>query len=595
MSRPLTPKSSLDNLKKEAKRWLKALRSNLGEARARLERALPNASPQPTLRDVQHALALELGFSGWAALKERLARATPADDLRDDLIIRFLDNACPDHHVRGGPDHVRARHTAMRLLMRYPEIAHANFSTAVVCGDLARVDRMIAEHPELANAKDSVPGAERSDVGGSGDLYHRDLGPKGWEPLLYLCFTRLPLPGDGDSAVAIARALLDRGADPNCYFMAGSSRYTPLVGAIGEGEEARPPHPEREALVRLLLERGANPYDIQVLYNIHFKGDILWFFKLIYEQALKSGRKADWDDPDWPMLDMGGYGTGAYFTLAIAVGKNDLELAEWLLTHGANPRVGRSSHPKFQGGNLNDEAMRRGYTEMADLLVRYGATPTDVELSDMEQYAAACLRMDWVVVQAHLTQHPGYLEAPQPLFEATRRDRADIVKFLLDLGVSPNVENKQKERALHIAAYENSLNVARLLIARGAEIDPVESNWSNTPLGGAVYGQHAAMIDLLGRYSRDVWELTYAGKLERLREVLAEQPELARVAGGGHTPLMWLPPEDEAHAIQVARLLLSHGADPAPRNTEGMTAADRAERLGMFDLAEMLRAAATPT
>jgi Leucine Rich repeat len=64
---------SLDSLKKEAKRWLDALRANGAEARARLERALPDVSATPTLRDVQHALAREHGFSGWAALKQALA------------------------------------------------------------------------------------------------------------------------------------------------------------------------------------------------------------------------------------------------------------------------------------------------------------------------------------------------------------------------------------------------------------------------------------------------------------------------------------------------------------------------------------------
>ena len=73
MSPELTPGRTLDSLKKEAKRWLKALRANVDEARARLERALPDAPHVPTLRDVQHALALEHGFPGWAALKSRLA------------------------------------------------------------------------------------------------------------------------------------------------------------------------------------------------------------------------------------------------------------------------------------------------------------------------------------------------------------------------------------------------------------------------------------------------------------------------------------------------------------------------------------------
>jgi hypothetical protein len=43
--------------------------------------------------------------------------------------------------------------------------------------------------------------------------------------------------------MAIAHMLLDRGADPNVYFTAGSGKYTALVAAIGEGEENRPPHP----------------------------------------------------------------------------------------------------------------------------------------------------------------------------------------------------------------------------------------------------------------------------------------------------------------------------------------------------------------
>ena len=43
--------------------------------------------------------------------------------------------------------------------------------------------------------------------------------------------------------------------------------YSALVGVPGEGEQDAPPHAERDALYGLLLERGANPFDIQVLYN----------------------------------------------------------------------------------------------------------------------------------------------------------------------------------------------------------------------------------------------------------------------------------------------------------------------------------------
>ena len=56
------------NLRKEAKRWLKALRANDPDARARLTRAYPNAPALPVLRDVQHALAREHGYDNWAAM-----------------------------------------------------------------------------------------------------------------------------------------------------------------------------------------------------------------------------------------------------------------------------------------------------------------------------------------------------------------------------------------------------------------------------------------------------------------------------------------------------------------------------------------------
>jgi hypothetical protein len=77
MPRQITPRTTLENLKREAKRWLKALRANAAEARARFDGAFPHGPDLPTLRDVQHALALEHGLPGWTALKSRLAQDAP--------------------------------------------------------------------------------------------------------------------------------------------------------------------------------------------------------------------------------------------------------------------------------------------------------------------------------------------------------------------------------------------------------------------------------------------------------------------------------------------------------------------------------------
>ena len=67
----------MENLRKEAKRWLKALRANDPDARARFTRAYPKAPALPVLRDVQHALAREHGYDNWAALKRALEQPAP--------------------------------------------------------------------------------------------------------------------------------------------------------------------------------------------------------------------------------------------------------------------------------------------------------------------------------------------------------------------------------------------------------------------------------------------------------------------------------------------------------------------------------------
>lgn len=83
-TRRITPQTTLENLRREAKRWLKALRAGAPGAHARIESALPDASAEPGLRDVQLALAREHGLPGWAALKAAVA-ARPSSDRLDGL------------------------------------------------------------------------------------------------------------------------------------------------------------------------------------------------------------------------------------------------------------------------------------------------------------------------------------------------------------------------------------------------------------------------------------------------------------------------------------------------------------------------------
>ena len=611
-AKSLPARPNLAHLRHQAKDLLAALKFNDREAIGRLcefhpkyatESAVSNADGDVLLSDAQLVIAREYGFDDWAKLKVHVVAVTGAIALEETTdgsasvyrsnasrVAWFLENACPDHHVRGGADHMMARDTAMRLLELHPEIAHNSIHTAVVCGDLAEVERILSTRPKAASETSSGASPERDAPGKSGDLFGH-LGPKGWDPLLYLCFTRLPLPAINENAVAIARLLLENGADPNTYFMAGDSRYSPLVGVIGEGEEARPAHPQRDALTRLLLRSGANPFDKQVLYNLHFHGDVRWFMELSYAQSFRCAKSEHWNDPEWTMLDMGDYGSGARFFVELAIQRNDPPFAEWILSHGANPNANPPVKPAGKG-TLYEEAMRMGCVEIAGLLQKYGALVTPGLFSGAEPPSGPHTPLDKTRLAAMFAVNPAALLIPGPMTAAAERNQVEIVSSLLDLGMSVNIQNLQdaKMRPLHYAARGGALDVAAVLIERGAEVDARESNYNGSPIWMAIWHQKLPMIELLSQHSRDVWALAFLGKLERLKEVLAAEPRRAKLMSDDNTPLMWLP-GDDLLATQISQLFLSMGADPSVRNKQGNTAADCASRRGLNNAAALLRLA----
>ena len=463
----------------------------------------------------------------------------------------FLRMACLDWAV-GGPDRARHAHAATRLLARYPDIASAGIWTAVVCGEVGEVERLLAANPAAASQKG---------------------GPRGWPPLLYLCSARLARPGAwSDNAVTIARSLLDRGADPNVYYEGGNAdiHYTCITCLVGRGEEQAAVHPRAREMAALLLDRGAEPYDKQFLYNA-FAGhasqrdlaedDFVWLLELIFQRSKALGRTKDWQEFDWNMFEMGGYGSGAWYLLSNAMKVNALRLAEWALSHGASPNPRRATDPRTPGGSLYQQALRTGRHEFAALLARYGAI----------------------------------IEPPEPLlhdtallFEAAEQDLVDVVASLLDRGLSANVEQpRSRMRPLHAAAYSGATRVVQLLIARGAEIDPRDANHGTTPIYWAYWGRRPQCVDLLTPVSRDVWALVAAGKLDRLREVLEREPRLATSRYEGGTPLFMLP-DDERTAAETVRLFLAHGADPGVRRKDGSTAADLARARGLDEAADLL-------
>ena len=99
MPRRLKSTTSLDTLRKEARRWLKAVGAGDRDAQDRLTRVIARAGRVP-LRVVQQALAREYGFESWAALKRDRERHAPTVFASpEERVTAFIEHACVHYGV----------------------------------------------------------------------------------------------------------------------------------------------------------------------------------------------------------------------------------------------------------------------------------------------------------------------------------------------------------------------------------------------------------------------------------------------------------------------------------------------------------------
>ena len=485
-TRGLPGNANLEQLKKGAKSFQRAVRSGDPGAAAVVREFHPRlhdvqaGAPQLerfTRADAQLVVARQFAFPSWPKLKahlelvEHYARSPHKQPVGGPLadegavIHEFLRLACLTY---GDDDPGRLRR-ARSLLEEHDWLARASIHTIAATGEIEAARELLDRDPSLASL-----------VG----------GPHGWEPLLYLTYSRVGL-GPGRSAVRVARLLLDYGADPNAgYLWEGLvPPFTALTGALGGGGTI-PEHSERLALARLLLEAGADANDGQALYNQGADGREDWVDVLL-EFGLGTADGGPWrrllgdrqDSPREMIEDL----------LMAAAAHGFTDRVRKLLARGVDPEGRGCKHPIYQGRSPVQEAALAGHMDVVSVLVAAGAT---WEHDQVDALLAAAMAGDRDGVTRLLAADPSLQERaidrrPDQLVRAAGEDSYEAVALLIELGFDVNA--RPRTAPLHEAAMRGSVRVIELLLEHGADPSLRDTGYDATPAGWAEHhGQREA-------------------------------------------------------------------------------------------------------
>lgn len=184
----------------------------------------------------------------------------------------------------------------------------------------------------------------------------------------------------------------------------------------------------------------------------------------------------------------------------------------------------------------------------------------------------------------------------EDFFTAIKRDNPVWITQLLQRGFDPNTPNAEGQQGLHLALAEGSLRAAEALIAWPKIRVEVRNASDESPLMMAALKGHAELARRLIARGADVnkpgWTpLHYAatsGQLEIMEMLLEQHAYIDAESPNGTTPLMMAAMYGTPQAVT---LLIKAGADPRPKNQLGMSALDFAFKANRPDSAELIRAA----
>jgi ankyrin repeat protein len=171
--------------------------------------------------------------------------------------------------------------------------------------------------------------------------------------------------------------------------------------------------------------------------------------------------------------------------------------------------------------------------------------------SDPLHYVSDCVSHGWLTngkegeIAALLLAHGAHINGTHgresPLIASASLGAESVSKVLVDAGAELEATSIYGSRALHWAAWMGALATVELLIQRGAQIEPKDSEFGATPLFWAVHG---------------------------------------------YSPY---GPRKKKDQVRAAQILIDAGADARTVNKQGMSALEMADTCKHKDMYELLQ------
>ena len=256
------------------------------------------------------------------------------------------------------------------------------------------------------------------------------------------------------------------------------------------------------------------------------------------------------------------------------------QAVKWLVEHGADV-----NRPNSQGQvAISIGASYKGNAEILKMLLDNGARLPPEEIPKMTQGACRVGNLDVLEFLSSKGINLDFVACYLALAYLPEPNQ-DVLKWLAGRSKIKNIQ-VGKESMLHVAVENNSLAIAKLLIAAGADVN-IGGNFGRPPLDGTIWhrfeppkkADYKQMIPLLVSHGADL-NIKYGSSKRTMLH------ELADVVG-------YVAPEGAWEAqckklVEEAEVLIASGADVNARDVSGNSPLHTASATNNIPMIKML-------